>query len=155
MNMSHLVKIADRKERGPRTVDSDGDALAEDKAISALKGGDLAELVEPEVLLRDTVGGNGLDKLKVEVVLLCYDPEASSAGVALYEECYYLSHRGVAAPSSIQVAYRIAVELAERHVCECEWEKKKGYMLHTQGKGGGGVEEEKVVESWAALSGSR
>lgn len=35
---------------GALTVDSDGDALGEDEAVSALEGRDLAELVELQVV---------------------------------------------------------------------------------------------------------
>jgi hypothetical protein len=82
MIKSHLEAIAGKVEI-LRTVDGNGNALGEDKAVSALEGRDLAELVKLQVLLRDTVGGDSLDELEVEVVLLCYDTEASSPGVTL------------------------------------------------------------------------
>ena len=79
--MSHL--IARGEERGSRTVHGDGQALAQDKAISALEGGDLAELVELQVLGGDAVGGDRLDELEVKVVLLGHDAQAGGARVAL------------------------------------------------------------------------
>jgi hypothetical protein len=69
------------------TVDSDGDALGEDKAVSALEGRDLAELVELQVLSRDTLGWLSLDKLDVEAILLRDGQERGSARVTLLECC--------------------------------------------------------------------
>jgi small subunit ribosomal protein S9 len=50
----------------------------------------------------------------------------------------------IAGYQSCRRTYRIAVELSERHDCECEVEKGV-YAAHAK-KVGGGVEEEKVVE---------
>jgi len=53
-----------------RTVDSDGDALRENEATGADKGGDLAEGVELEVGIRGFIGrGNGY-QVKLEVCCL-------------------------------------------------------------------------------------
>lgn len=65
------------------TVDGNGHALGEDVAISALEGGNLAELVELEVLGRDTLGRLGVDNLELEVVGLSDCKDSSAAGVAL------------------------------------------------------------------------
>lgn len=71
------------KECGVLTVDSDGDGLRENEAVSALEGRDLAELVELQVLLRDTLGGLGSDELDIEAVLLRDSEEGGGARVTL------------------------------------------------------------------------
>ncbi|THZ80313.1 hypothetical protein D6C84_07549 [Aureobasidium pullulans] len=48
-----------------------GNALGEDVAVGTLEGGDLAELVELEVLGLDTLGRLGVNDVKVEAVGLC------------------------------------------------------------------------------------
>ena len=65
-----------------RTVDSDGDALGENKAISADEGRDLVEGVGLEELLSG-LGGVGLDLLDVEAVGLRDGADGRRAGVAL------------------------------------------------------------------------
>lgn len=68
---------------GVLTVDSDGDGLGENEAVLALEGGDLAELVELQVLGRNTLGGLSVDELDVEAVLLCDRKEGGGARVTL------------------------------------------------------------------------
>jgi hypothetical protein len=75
------------KERGVLTVDSDGDALAEHEAVSALEGRDLSKLVELQVVLRDTLGGLGLDELNVEAILLRDGQERGGTRVTLLDTC--------------------------------------------------------------------
>jgi hypothetical protein len=52
------------------TVDSNSHALSQDIAISALECGDLAELVELQVLSGDTLSRLSMDQLDVEIVRL-------------------------------------------------------------------------------------
>jgi len=66
-----------------RTVDGNGNALAQDVAIGALKGWDLAELVEKAVVVRDTLGWLGVDDVEVELVCLGDSEEGSGARVVL------------------------------------------------------------------------
>ena len=71
----------DRGEATIRTVNGDGNALAEDVAVGALEGGDLAQLVDFVV-----VGGWGqrkVNNLDVEVVGLCDGLERRGAWVVL------------------------------------------------------------------------
>jgi hypothetical protein len=53
------------------TVDSNGNAFAEDIAICALEGGDFAQLVEQQVVSRHSFLWNCLDNLELELVGLC------------------------------------------------------------------------------------
>jgi alanine-alpha-ketoisovalerate/valine-pyruvate aminotransferase len=69
------------------TVDGDGNALREDKAVSALEGGNLAELVELQVLGRDTLRRLSLDELNVEAILLRDGQERGRAWVTLSDSC--------------------------------------------------------------------
>ncbi|KAH8637504.1 Gst,Glutathione S-transferase [Alternaria alternata] len=69
------------------TVDSNGDALREDKAVSALECRDLAELVELQVVLRDTLGRLGVDELDVETILLRDGQERGGTRVTLLARC--------------------------------------------------------------------
>src|SRR5690606_31295148 len=79
---------------GTLTIDSDGNALGEDEAISTLESGDLAEGVELEVLLRDTLAGLALvDDLDIETVGLRNGEEDRSAGVALQTRTAYVSYQ--------------------------------------------------------------
>ena len=55
---------------GVLTVHSDGNGLGENEAIGALEGGDLAELVELQVVGRHALGGLGVDKFDIEAILL-------------------------------------------------------------------------------------
>lgn len=82
-NIRHHKVQTGSYARGERTVDSDGDALREDEAVSALEGGDLAELVELQVLGRDTLGRLSVDKLDVEAILLCDGEEGGGTRVTL------------------------------------------------------------------------
>ena len=68
-----------------RTVDGNGHALAQNVAICALKGWDLAELVEFAVVVRDTLGWLGVDNVEVELVCLGDSEEGSGARVVLQE----------------------------------------------------------------------
>jgi hypothetical protein len=71
MIISHpITRKIDDRECGALTVDSDGNALGEHEAVSALEGRDLAELVKLEVLGGDTLRRLGVDELDVEAVLL-------------------------------------------------------------------------------------
>ena len=72
-----------RGATGQRTVDGNGNALGEDVAVGALEGGDLAELVDLEVLGVDTLGRLGVNNVKVEVVGLCDGQQGGGTGVAL------------------------------------------------------------------------
>ena len=65
------------------TVDSNGNGLAENEAVGALEGRDLAELVELQVLGGDAFSRHGLDELKVKTVLLRNGEQRSGARVAL------------------------------------------------------------------------
>lgn len=56
------------KESLRLTVDGDGNALAQDVAVSALESGDLAELVQLAVVVRDALGRLSVNLLKLEVV---------------------------------------------------------------------------------------
>jgi hypothetical protein len=68
---------------GQRTVDGNGNALGEDVAVGTLEGGDLAELVELEVLGVDTLGRLGVNNVKVEAVGLCDGQQGGGTGVTL------------------------------------------------------------------------
>jgi len=54
-----------------RTVNSDGDALVESVTISTDECWDLSELVELQVLGRDTLCRLGLNNLELETIGLC------------------------------------------------------------------------------------
>ncbi|TIA29845.1 hypothetical protein D6C78_09973 [Aureobasidium pullulans] len=69
-----------------RTVDGNGNALGEDVAVGTLEGGDLAELVELEVLGLDTLGRLGVNDVKVEAVGLCDGQQGGGTGVTLRKE---------------------------------------------------------------------
>ena len=71
---------------GQRTVDGNGNALGEDVAVGTLEGGDLAELVELEVLGLDTLGRLGVNDVKVEAVGLCDGQQGGGTGVTLRKE---------------------------------------------------------------------
>lgn len=71
------------KEEWGHTVNGNGDGLGEDETVGALKGGNLAELVELQVLGGDAIGGHGLDELKVKTVLLRNGEQRGGARVAL------------------------------------------------------------------------
>lgn len=66
-----------------RTVDGNGNALGENVAVGALESRDLSELVQLEVLSRDTLGRLSVDNLKIELVGLCDSAQGGGAGVAL------------------------------------------------------------------------
>lgn len=66
-----------------RTVDGNGNALGEVVAISTDKGGDLAQLVDLQVVGRDASGGVGLDNLNVEAILLGDSDDGLGARLAL------------------------------------------------------------------------
>jgi hypothetical protein len=68
---------------GVLTVDSNGNGLGENEAVGTLEGRDLAELVELQVLGRDTLGRLSGDELDVEAVLLCDSQERGGARVTL------------------------------------------------------------------------
>lgn len=111
-----LHAIEDRG-RGVLTVDSDGDALGENEAVSTLEGRDLAELVELQVLAGNTLGRLGLDELNVEAVLLCDREEGCGARVTLLNSLLDLLFR-LQSGTREGYTYRIAVELSERHDCD-------------------------------------
>jgi hypothetical protein len=77
------VFISTRRRIGQRTVDGNGNALGEDVAVGTLEGGDLAELVELEVLGVDTLGRLGVNNVKVEAVGLCDGQQGGGTGVTL------------------------------------------------------------------------
>lgn len=66
-----------------RTVNGNGHALAQDVAISSLEGGNLAELVDLEVIGRNTLGWLSVDNLEVELIRLCDGQKGRTAWVAL------------------------------------------------------------------------
>lgn len=126
------------KECGVLTVDSDGNGLRENEAVGALEGGDLAELVELQVLLRDALGGLGGDELDIEAVLLGDGEERGGARVTL---------RGLSVPVVGCAAYvepgraqlrrrwrrathAVAVDLSERHDC---WRTVDGTVQSRRG----------------------
>ena len=65
------------------TVDGNGDALDQNVAVGALKGRDLAELVELLVLIADTLGWLSVDELKLETVGFRDGRDGGGARVAL------------------------------------------------------------------------
>lgn len=75
-------------ERGQPTVDGDGHALVQDVAILALEGGDLAELVELQVV-GGGAGGVNLDDLEVDIVGLSHGADGRGTRVVLQwkEKC--------------------------------------------------------------------
>lgn len=78
-----MAQVGSRnKAKRPRTVDGNGNALGESKAILAHEGGDLAEAVGLEVLDAG-LAGLGLDDVKLEVVRLGDGLDGSGAGVVL------------------------------------------------------------------------
>lgn len=81
--MPHPITCKGKDGCGARTVDSNGNCLREHEAVSTLEGGDLAELVQPQVLLRDTLGRLCVDELNVEAILLCDREKRRGARVAL------------------------------------------------------------------------
>ena len=88
MIISHLVagngQRVDKALR-KRTVDGNGHALGQNVAISALECGNLAELVELQVVRRDTLGWLGVDILEVKLVGLCDSENGGGAWVALFQ----------------------------------------------------------------------
>lgn len=66
-----------------RTVDVDGNAFRQDKAISADKGGNLAQLVQRKVL-GACRGRDSLDQLDIEVVGLGHGQDTRGARVLLH-----------------------------------------------------------------------
>jgi len=71
------------EERKGPTVDGNGNALGENVAIGTLKGRDFTELVELQILGRDTLGRLSVDNLELEVVCLCDCEDGGAAGVTL------------------------------------------------------------------------
>jgi hypothetical protein len=72
-----------RRKKKRLTVHGNGNALGQDVAVGALKGGDLAELVELQILGRDALLGGRLNRLDVEIVLLGDSEQSRGARVAL------------------------------------------------------------------------
>jgi hypothetical protein len=108
---------------GQRTVDGNGNALGEDVAVGTLEGGDLAELVELEVLSLDTLGRLGVNDVKVEAVGLCDGQQGGGTGVTLSGVLAVLYTQKMVEQKWLDKseAYRVGVELSERRHCE-------GYM---------------------------
>jgi hypothetical protein len=78
-------------KREGRTVDGDGNGLAEDVAITALEGRDAAEPVELAVVLAHAVDSRvGVDEIDLEVVGLCNHEIDSGAWVVLASNSQYL-----------------------------------------------------------------
>ena len=71
-----------RRMRG-HTVDGDGHALVEHIAVSALEGGDLAELVEEAVVVAHALRWLGVDLLELEAVGLGDGEDGGRARVVL------------------------------------------------------------------------
>jgi hypothetical protein len=65
------------------TVDGNGDRLGEGEVVGADKGRDEAKLVDELVVIGDTLGGLGVDKLDVEVVDVGHGLDGNGAGVTL------------------------------------------------------------------------
>lgn len=81
-------KSARGDERGQRarpTVDGDGHALVQNVTVLALKGGDLAQLVELQVL-GGGLGGVDLDDVELEVVGLRNGANRRAPGVVLRKD---------------------------------------------------------------------
>lgn len=74
------------------TVDGDGHALVQDVAILALEGGDLAKLVELQIV-GGRAGGIDLNDLEVEVVGLRHGADGRGARVVLSRGCCVSSLR--------------------------------------------------------------
>lgn len=68
-----------------RTVDSNGNALVESVTIGTDEGWDLAELVDLEVLGRDTLCRLSLNDLDLDVVGLGHSANGGGAGVTLWQ----------------------------------------------------------------------
>lgn len=79
--------IARRSRRAILTVDGNGHALVEDVAILTLEGGDLAQLVELQVL-GGGLGGVNLDDLEIKTVGLSNRLDGGAAGVRLLRGIY-------------------------------------------------------------------
>ena len=65
------------------TVDGNGDRLGEGEVVGANKGRDETKLVDELVVIGDTLGGLGVDKLDVEVVDVGHGLDGNGAGVTL------------------------------------------------------------------------
>ena len=74
---------------GVLTVDSDGDGLRENEAVGTLESGNLAELVELQVLGRDTLSRLSVDKFNVKTILLCDSKKGGGARVTLLVGCQF------------------------------------------------------------------
>lgn len=111
-----LCREEERTRGVALTVDSDGDALGEDKAVSALEGRDLAELVELQVLGGETLGGGGLNELDIEAVLLGDCEEGGGARVTLMAGLADIL--GCSEKAARGTTYAVAVDLSEGHDCE-------------------------------------
>ena len=73
-----------REVEGVLTVDGNSNALAENVAIAALERGNLAQLVQLEVVGADTLGWLGVHDLEFDVVGLGHGEEGGCAWVALF-----------------------------------------------------------------------
>lgn len=65
------------------TVDSNGEALREDEAVSAHECRNTTKFVDFKVDGRDARGWDGLNELEVDVVLLCNGQNTNRARIAL------------------------------------------------------------------------
>lgn len=72
-----------RRQLLPHTVYSDGNSLVEGVTISADECWDLSELVELQVLCRESLDWLRLDNLEFDIVRLGHCKDSRRAGVAL------------------------------------------------------------------------
>ena len=125
------------------TVDGDGDALGEDKAIRADEGRNLVEGVGLEELL-GRLGGVDLDLLKLEVVGLRDGADGRGAGVALRRAARSATARvnkqwaRIGNPTGARfdhhATYRVGEELSERHLCLRSGQEADGSRGRESGK---------------------
>lgn len=120
INIPHHITCNEKDNVVALTVDSDGNALGEDEAVGALEGGNLAELVELQVLGRHTLGGLSLNELDVEAVLLRDGQERGGTRVTLLGACQNLVSWKVCRSETVteRRTYRVTVKLSERHDCD-------------------------------------
>lgn len=97
--MSYL-RIGMKKLGCRLTVDCNGNALSQDVAIAAHKGGDSTQLVELLVVVADSFGWLSVDKIELEVVGLRNGKEGDGAWVALSKSrqhelfCMWILYKG-------------------------------------------------------------
>ena len=139
---------------GVLTVDSDGDGLRENEAVSTLESRDLAKLVDLQILGRDALGRLSVDKFDVKTVLLCDSKEGGGARVTLLVDCQFCGFHPKFGMIARKTTYAVAVDLSERHDC---WFTVSGTVQSIEAKA---LEERKKVVwvevgvGWFSLSSS-